>query len=234
LLIDGHNFSIVIWWSQISFYESPVNKKIVTINQQLMLANILQLSPIYNHTNKQKLHFQLIRYCFSMWKLFDGTNHVIGYYLGFMNHYINIIKIFRRRISRIINPSKVISWRTLARENHHPSAAIFSANDWWHNKPLKPVAKTWKQIALTWNICRLPILKIYYSEWESDCCLTPMSNFSAISWQEQVIFDEMIMILTQKDIASTSELQMFLNSLEFCNAVVQVCGINICFYCGNL
>jgi hypothetical protein len=37
--------------------------------------------------------------------------------------------VFRRRISRIINPSKVISWRALARENHLLSAGIFSAND---------------------------------------------------------------------------------------------------------
>ena len=32
------------------------------------------------------------------------------------------------------------------------------------------------------------------SEWVSDCCLMPNGPFSAISWQEQVMSDEMIMI----------------------------------------
>jgi len=31
------------------------------------------------------------------------------------------------------------------------------------------------------------------SEWVSDCCLTPTRQFSAISWREQVIFNEMMM-----------------------------------------
>jgi len=33
-----------------------------------------------------------------------------------------------------------------------------------------------------------------YSEWISDCCLTPMSNFLAI-WWEQVKFNEMMFTL---------------------------------------
>jgi hypothetical protein len=35
----------------------------------------------------------------------------------------------------------------------------------------------------------------YYTKpGESDCCLIPMSNFLAISWQKIVTYDEMIMI----------------------------------------
>jgi hypothetical protein len=40
-----------------------------------------------------------------------------------------------------------------------------------------------------------------FSEWVSDCCLTPTQEFSAISWQEQVNFqwddDEVRFVLDQ-------------------------------------
>ena len=42
---------------------------------------------------------------------------------------------------------------------------------------------------------------MYGIEWVSDCCLTPIQNFSAISWQEQVNFqwddDEVHFVLDQ-------------------------------------
>jgi len=33
-----------------------------------------------------------------------------------------------------------------------------------------------------------------FFEWVSDCCLTPSEQFSAISWREQVVFDEMMLM----------------------------------------
>jgi len=56
----------------------------------------------------------------------------------------------------------------------------------------------------------------FVCEWVSDCCLTPNVQCSAISWREQVTFDEMMMPLSSfLDTASLAEKQQIPNIYFF-------------------